>query len=218
MTRDQSRDQSRDQLRNIFQDAYPVQLKKIYIISPPFWFTPTMRVLSGLLRDRVRHGIEIVTPEQLLQRIPRSILPKSLGGTLRVNHVSWINQCLFAHSKRAGSAGNDSWQNGRRPLFEAECFRNSDSDDKLTACHVIRSFWMKLIIEIDYIWGLVHAISVGIFTMIGNFYCFTFSISVIFQQLNLKIKKVQCINLSFLDSSMVVKSTYLQYYYGEATK
>lgn len=59
-----------------------------------------MNTLSNILKE-LNH-VQITNREQLLQSIAGSRIPESLGGTLRHNHVSWINQCLYAHSKRRG--------------------------------------------------------------------------------------------------------------------
>jgi len=74
----------------------------VYIISPPLWFKAIILILSSILREKIRERIEIVSSEQLRQRLPIDIIPKSLGGVLTVDHLAWLNKCLASYAENLG--------------------------------------------------------------------------------------------------------------------
>ncbi|XP_031558328.1 tyrosine-protein phosphatase non-receptor type 9-like [Actinia tenebrosa] len=85
----------------LFKEAFPVVLKKVFLISPPFWLAARMRLLEpGLLRDL---NAQTVSANVLKERLPVTCIPDSLGGTLAVNHLTWICQCMAVHSARIES-------------------------------------------------------------------------------------------------------------------
>lgn len=94
----------------LFQNAYPIKVRTMYMLSPPFWFKPTMNIFSKLLREQ--NTIAIINRQQLLQCMPGSRIPENLGGTLRHDHVAWINQCLYSHSNR-GETEKECWKTER---------------------------------------------------------------------------------------------------------
>lgn len=86
----------------VFQGCYPARLKRVFIISPPLWFKAILLILSSLLREKIRERIEIVSSEQLQLKLPLEIIPKALGGTLPVDHFSWLNKCLASYAETLG--------------------------------------------------------------------------------------------------------------------
>lgn len=91
----------------IFKGGYPARLKNVFIISPPLWFKAVLTFFSNFLQEKLRERIEIVPKEALPQRFPETSIPESLGGTLKVDHLAWLNSCLLSYSKTR--AENSSW-------------------------------------------------------------------------------------------------------------
>ncbi|XP_048583329.1 tyrosine-protein phosphatase non-receptor type 9 isoform X1 [Nematostella vectensis] len=87
----------------LLKGGYPARLKSVFIISPPLWFKAVLLILSSFLREKIRERIEILSIEQLQDRLPIGTIPKSLGGKLNVDHFSWLNQCMAAYSEKVGA-------------------------------------------------------------------------------------------------------------------
>ncbi|KXJ11907.1 Tyrosine-protein phosphatase non-receptor type 9 [Exaiptasia diaphana] len=86
----------------LLKGCYPARLKRVYIISPPLWFKAILIILSSILREKIRERIEIVSSEQLKEKLPIEIIPKSLGGILTVDHLAWLNKCLASYAANLG--------------------------------------------------------------------------------------------------------------------
>lgn len=85
------------------QSAYPVHLKKTYIVSPPFWFEPEMRLFSASFRDaNMRKNIHIVTQSKLKTHLPLTCIPRGLGGQCEANPIRLIKLCITSHKDRVG--------------------------------------------------------------------------------------------------------------------
>lgn len=54
---------------------------------------------SNFLQEKLKERIEVVPQEILLQRLPESSIPECLGGTLKVDHLAWLNKCLVSYSQ-----------------------------------------------------------------------------------------------------------------------
>ncbi|XP_031553773.1 tyrosine-protein phosphatase non-receptor type 9-like [Actinia tenebrosa] len=87
---------------DLLKGCYPARLKRVFIISPPLWFKAILLILSSLLREKIRERIEIVSSEQLQEKLPLENIPKTLGGTLPVDHFSWLNKCLASYAETLG--------------------------------------------------------------------------------------------------------------------
>lgn len=53
----------------------------------------------NFLQEKLKERIEVVPKELLPQRIPESSIPQSLGGSLKVDHLAWLNKCLASYSQ-----------------------------------------------------------------------------------------------------------------------
>lgn len=54
---------------------------------------------SNFLQEKLKERIEVVPKELLPQRFAESSIPESLGGTLKVDHLAWLNKCLMSYSE-----------------------------------------------------------------------------------------------------------------------
>lgn len=104
----------------ISKGGYPARLKNVFIISPPLWFRAVLKFFSNFLQDKLKERVEVVSKQSMLQRFPESSIPESLGGTLKVNHPAWLNDCLASYSETAtenpicnGAVMGDSVRNVR---------------------------------------------------------------------------------------------------------
>ena len=62
---------------------------------------------SNFLQEKLKERIEIVPKEILPERFPETSIPESLGGTLKVDHLAWLNNCLLSYSET--QTENSSW-------------------------------------------------------------------------------------------------------------
>ncbi|XP_028519435.1 tyrosine-protein phosphatase non-receptor type 9-like [Exaiptasia diaphana] len=83
----------------LLKDEYPVRLTKTFIISPPFWVESELKFFTTLLRDK---NIQIVSRSAIKKHLSLDCIPESLGGTLHVDHKSWIDQCMLGYAEQLG--------------------------------------------------------------------------------------------------------------------
>lgn len=67
---------------------------------------------SNFLQEKLKERIEVVPKEFLPQRFAESTIPESLGGTLKVDHLAWLNKCLMSYSQTV--AENSTCNGGPR--------------------------------------------------------------------------------------------------------
>lgn len=75
------------------QGGYPAKLKKVLIVTAPLWFKAPFKILRLFVREKLRERVYTVSVPQLTQHIPRSSLPRRLGGDLEVDHPAWLKTC-----------------------------------------------------------------------------------------------------------------------------
>lgn len=70
------------------------------------WFRAVLSVFSNFLQEKLKERIEVIPKEMLPQRLPAYSIPESLGGTLKVDHLAWLNKCLTSYSLAESSNCN----------------------------------------------------------------------------------------------------------------
>lgn len=85
---------------NLLKGAYPARLKKVLIVNAPLWFKAPFRILRLFVREKLRDRVTTVSLEQLGAHIPYTSLPRELGGSLAINHKSWLLHCLKSMANR----------------------------------------------------------------------------------------------------------------------
>lgn len=86
----------------LFQGGYPAKLKKVLIVTAPLWFKAPFKILRLFVREKLRDRVFTVSIPQLTLHIPRESLPHRLGGTLEVQHETWLLHCLKSMTNRDG--------------------------------------------------------------------------------------------------------------------
>lgn len=87
---------------NLLKGAYPARLKKVLIVTAPLWFKAPFRILQLFVREKLRDRVHMINASQLPQHIPKECLPEELGGTLRIDHGTWLAHCLKVHQDDMG--------------------------------------------------------------------------------------------------------------------
>jgi tyrosine-protein phosphatase non-receptor type 9 len=77
----------------LVRGSYPARLNKLLVVSAPFWFKCVVKVLSILMREKLRERVFFVTNEELVTQVPAEILPDYLGGKAKINHKTWLVEC-----------------------------------------------------------------------------------------------------------------------------
>lgn len=77
----------------LVRGSYPARLNKLFVVSAPFWFKCFVKVLSILMREKLRERVAFVSNEELKNQIPIEILPDYLGGAFKLDHKNWLNEC-----------------------------------------------------------------------------------------------------------------------------
>ncbi|CAF0720499.1 unnamed protein product [Brachionus calyciflorus] len=77
----------------LVRGSYPARLNKLFVVAAPFWFKFIVKVLSVLMREKLRERVLFVSNEELRNQIPPEILPDYLGGTAVLNHTNWLIEC-----------------------------------------------------------------------------------------------------------------------------
>lgn len=77
-----------------FQGGYPARLKKVLIVTAPLWFKAPFKILRLFVREKLRERVFTVSIPQLSLHIPRESLPTRLGGTLSIDHSTWLLHCF----------------------------------------------------------------------------------------------------------------------------
>lgn len=103
----------------------------MFVISAPLWFKAVLVFFLNFLQDKLKQRIEVVPKEMLPQRLPMSSIPERLGGTLKVDHLAWLNTCLTSFSEResesANCNGNNDSERGQRFAGENDGLSNEGS-------------------------------------------------------------------------------------------
>eukprot|EP00057_Strongylocentrotus_purpuratus_P015757 XP_011670231.1 PREDICTED: tyrosine-protein phosphatase non-receptor type 9 isoform X1 [Strongylocentrotus purpuratus] len=87
-------------LLGMLRDGYPARLKRIYVVTPPLWFKAMYKILTPMLKEKMKERVTLVSAERLCRYLPATSLPKDLGGTAEINHLDWLNSCLDQNSDK----------------------------------------------------------------------------------------------------------------------
>ncbi|XP_065335287.1 tyrosine-protein phosphatase non-receptor type 9 [Cloeon dipterum] len=84
----------------LLKGGYPARLKKVLIVTAPLWFKAPFKILRLFVREKLRDRVYTVSVPQLTAHIPRHALPRSLGGSLAVDHAAWLRHCFKSMTNR----------------------------------------------------------------------------------------------------------------------
>ncbi|CAH1729580.1 unnamed protein product [Chironomus riparius] len=84
----------------MLKGCYPAKLKKVLIVTAPLWFKAPFKILRLFVREKLRDRVFTVSVPQLSLHIPRDSIPIHLGGTLRIDHSSWLINCNKSMTNR----------------------------------------------------------------------------------------------------------------------
>ncbi|XP_035919741.1 tyrosine-protein phosphatase non-receptor type 9 isoform X2 [Anopheles stephensi] len=84
----------------LLKGGYPARLKKVLIVTAPLWFKAPFKILRLFVREKLRERVFTVSIPQLSLHVPRESLPIRLGGTLEVDHSSWLLHCYKSMTNR----------------------------------------------------------------------------------------------------------------------
>ncbi|KAM8721475.1 hypothetical protein ACLKA7_007364 [Drosophila subpalustris] len=82
------------------QGGYPARLKKVLIVTAPLWFKAPFKILRLFVREKLRERVFTVSVPQLSLHVPRKALPVHLGGTLEIDHATWLLNCRKSMTNR----------------------------------------------------------------------------------------------------------------------
>ncbi|KAF2349383.1 PTP type protein phosphatase [Trinorchestia longiramus] len=91
----------------LLKGAYPARLKKVLIVTAPLWFKAPFKVLRLFVREKLRDRVYTVTLAELAEHIPPECLPAHLGGTMLIDHNTWLSKCIPALASASDTTNND---------------------------------------------------------------------------------------------------------------
>ncbi|KAM6351088.1 tyrosine-protein phosphatase non-receptor type 9-like isoform 1-T1 [Alca torda] len=74
---------------NLLKGAFPARLKKVFIVGAPMWFRVPYSIISLLLKEKLRERVQMVKMSELKEHLPQECLPEYLGGSLKLDPLSW---------------------------------------------------------------------------------------------------------------------------------
>ncbi|KAH8397792.1 hypothetical protein KR222_001754, partial [Zaprionus bogoriensis] len=84
----------------LLKGGYPARLKKVLIVTAPLWFKAPFKILRLFVREKLRERVFTVSVPQLSLHVPRKALPLHLGGTLEIDHATWLLNCRASMTNR----------------------------------------------------------------------------------------------------------------------
>lgn len=104
------------------------------IVTAPLWFKAPFKILRLFVREKLRDRVFTVSVPQLSLHIPRDSLPKHLGGTLDIDHSSWLLHCYKSMTNREEeelltNGQQQHQQQQQSPITEQVTTNNNDDDD-----------------------------------------------------------------------------------------
>lgn len=69
-------------------------------MTAPLWFKAPFKILRLFVREKLRERVFTVSVPQLALHVPRKALPIHLGGTLEVDHATWLLSCRQSMTNR----------------------------------------------------------------------------------------------------------------------
>lgn len=115
----------------MFQGGYPARLKKVLIVTAPLWFKAPFKILRLFVREKLRERVFTVSVPQLCLHVPRDSLPIHLGGTLNINHSTWLLQCQKSMTNREDEFIDDQLQSSKTTTATTQ---NNDNEPSTTCC------------------------------------------------------------------------------------
>nr|XP_049702360.1 tyrosine-protein phosphatase non-receptor type 9-like isoform X2 [Helicoverpa armigera] len=88
----------------MLKGGYPAKLKKVLIVTAPLWFKAPFRILRLFVREKLRERVHTVNAPQLGLHVPRSSLPKQLGGQHEPDHAAWLEHCKNCYTNNLQNA------------------------------------------------------------------------------------------------------------------
>ncbi|XP_059224223.1 tyrosine-protein phosphatase non-receptor type 9 isoform X2 [Stomoxys calcitrans] len=84
----------------LLKGGYPARLKKVLIVTAPLWFKAPFKILRLFVREKLRERVFTVSVPTLSLHVPRRALPIHLGGTLEIEHNTWLLHCRKSMTNR----------------------------------------------------------------------------------------------------------------------
>ncbi|TMW47889.1 hypothetical protein DOY81_007039 [Sarcophaga bullata] len=84
----------------LLKGGYPARLKKVLIVTAPLWFKAPFKILRLFVREKLRERVFTVSVPTLSLHVPRKALPIHLGGTLEIEHNTWLLHCRKSMTNR----------------------------------------------------------------------------------------------------------------------
>ncbi|XP_030386559.1 tyrosine-protein phosphatase non-receptor type 9 isoform X2 [Scaptodrosophila lebanonensis] len=84
----------------LLKGGYPARLKKVLIVTAPLWFKAPFKILRLFVREKLRERVFTVSVPQLVWHVPHKALPLHLGGTLEIDHATWLLTCRQSMTNR----------------------------------------------------------------------------------------------------------------------
>ncbi|XP_055843450.1 tyrosine-protein phosphatase non-receptor type 9 isoform X1 [Episyrphus balteatus] len=84
----------------LLKGGYPARLKKVLIVTAPLWFKAPFKILRLFVREKLRERVFTVSVPTLSLHVPRQALPRYLGGTLEIDHSTWLLHCYKSMTNR----------------------------------------------------------------------------------------------------------------------
>ena len=50
-------------LLSMLREGYPARLKRVYVVTPPLWFKAMYKVLTPLLKEKIKERVRIVVTD-----------------------------------------------------------------------------------------------------------------------------------------------------------
>lgn len=69
-------------------------------MTAPLWFKAPFKILRLFVREKLRERVFTVSVPQLSLHVPREHLPTHLGGSLQINHSTWLLHCYKSMTNR----------------------------------------------------------------------------------------------------------------------
>lgn len=95
-------------------------------MTAPLWFKAPFKILRLFVREKLRERVFTVSVPQLSLHVPREHLPTHLGGSLQINHSTWLLHCYKSMTNREDELlSTIGQQSHQQPA--AECAGGNDS-------------------------------------------------------------------------------------------
>ncbi|KAH8275097.1 hypothetical protein KR018_011784, partial [Drosophila ironensis] len=127
----------------LLKGGYPARLKKVLIVTAPLWFKAPFKILRLFVREKLRERVFTVSVPQLGLHVPLKALPTHLGGTLEVDHTTWLLSCrqsmtnredeLLANIVGVGSVAGSGGGSGSEVVATAAATSNGSTAADTTA-------------------------------------------------------------------------------------